>query len=149
LAGYLLESCFRFCRSYPNPEDSGMIRPSDHHRTTQYRGQTSALKMEAVCSSPERLVSTYKSTRRYSPEEQHRHLRHRKNLKSHKHPWRYGETNPRFQCFRQSGHNYQISIRYFKMCANIDALQMKLVKYYLEVVSPIYQHVSTQKETRR
>jgi hypothetical protein len=32
-----------------------------------------ALKMEAVCFS-ETLVSTYKSTRRYNPEEQHRHL---------------------------------------------------------------------------
>jgi hypothetical protein len=37
---------------------------------------------EAVCSS-ETLVSTYKSTRRYSPEDQHRHLHFHQNLKSH------------------------------------------------------------------
>jgi hypothetical protein len=29
------------------------------------------------------LVSTYKSTRHYNPEEQHWHLHHRENLKSH------------------------------------------------------------------
>jgi hypothetical protein len=38
--------------------------------------------METVCFS-ETLVSTYKSTRRYNPEDQHRHLRRRENLKSH------------------------------------------------------------------
>jgi hypothetical protein len=38
--------------------------------------------METVCFS-ETLVSTYKSTRRHNPE-QHRHLHHRENLKSHK-----------------------------------------------------------------
>jgi hypothetical protein len=35
-------------------------------------GETYRLKMEAVRSS-ETPVSTYKSTRRYNPEEQHRH----------------------------------------------------------------------------
>jgi hypothetical protein len=33
---------------------------------------SSGLKMEAVCSA-ETSVSTYKSTRRYNPEDQHRH----------------------------------------------------------------------------
>jgi hypothetical protein len=33
----------------------------------------SALKMETACFS-ETLVSTYKSTQRYNPEEQHRHI---------------------------------------------------------------------------
>jgi hypothetical protein len=42
--------------------------------------RSSALKMEAVCSS-ETLVSTYKSTRRYYPEDQHRHLHRSENLK--------------------------------------------------------------------
>jgi hypothetical protein len=42
--------------------------------------RASALKMEVVCSS-ETLVSTYKSTRRYNPEDQSRYLR-RENLKS-------------------------------------------------------------------
>jgi hypothetical protein len=41
------------------------------------------LKIEAVCLS-ETLASTYKSTRRHSPEDQHRHLHRRENLKSHK-----------------------------------------------------------------
>jgi hypothetical protein len=39
--------------------------------------------MEAVCSS-ETKVSTYESTRRHNPEEQHRQLHHRENLKYHK-----------------------------------------------------------------
>jgi hypothetical protein len=39
------------------------------------------LKMEAVYSS-ETLVSTYNSVRRYNPEDRHRHLHHRENLKS-------------------------------------------------------------------
>jgi hypothetical protein len=38
--------------------------------------------MERVCFS-EMLVSAYKSTRRHNPEEQHRHLYRRENLKSH------------------------------------------------------------------
>jgi hypothetical protein len=38
--------------------------------------------MEAVCSS-ETLISAYKYTRRYNPEDQHRHLRGRENLESH------------------------------------------------------------------
>jgi hypothetical protein len=38
--------------------------------------------MEAVCS-PDTLVSTHKSTRRYNSEDQHRHLHRRENLKSH------------------------------------------------------------------
>jgi hypothetical protein len=42
---------------------------------------TSALKMEAVYSS-ETLVYTYKTTRRYKPEYQHRPLHRRQNLKS-------------------------------------------------------------------
>jgi hypothetical protein len=41
----------------------------------------SALKMETICSS-KILVSTYKSTRR-DPEDKHRHLHNRENLKSH------------------------------------------------------------------
>jgi hypothetical protein len=43
----------------------------------------SALKMKTVCSS-ETLVSIYKSTWRYNPEEQCWHLHHHENLKSHK-----------------------------------------------------------------
>jgi hypothetical protein len=46
---------------------------------THFRSHPSihpALKMETVCFS-ETLVSTYKSTRRYNPEEQHRHLHRR------------------------------------------------------------------------
>jgi hypothetical protein len=43
---------------------------------------SSALKMEAVCSS-ETMISTYKSTRRHNPEEQHRHLHRRENLISY------------------------------------------------------------------
>jgi hypothetical protein len=39
-------------------------------------------EIEAVCSS-ETSVSTYKSTRRFDPEDKHRHLHHRKNLRSH------------------------------------------------------------------
>jgi hypothetical protein len=42
---------------------------------------TSAPKMETECSS-ETLVSTYKSTQCYCPEDQHRHLHPRENLKS-------------------------------------------------------------------
>jgi hypothetical protein len=37
--------------------------------------------MERACSS-ETLVSTYKSTRRYNPGDQHRHFYRRENLKS-------------------------------------------------------------------
>jgi hypothetical protein len=44
---------------------------------------TLALKMEAVFSS-ETLVSTYKSKRRYNPEDQQQHLHRSENLKSHK-----------------------------------------------------------------
>jgi hypothetical protein len=40
------------------------------------------LKMHTVCF-PETVVSTYKSTRPYNPEDQHRHLYSRENLKSH------------------------------------------------------------------
>jgi hypothetical protein len=43
---------------------------------------TSGPKMEAVCSS-ETLVSTYKSTRYYNPEDQQRHTHCRENRKSH------------------------------------------------------------------
>jgi hypothetical protein len=39
-------------------------------------------KMEAVCSS-KTLISTYKSTRRYNPEDQHRHPHRRENVISH------------------------------------------------------------------
>jgi hypothetical protein len=42
---------------------------------------SSALKIDAVCSS-ETLVSVYKFTRCYNPEEQHRHLHSRGNLRS-------------------------------------------------------------------
>jgi hypothetical protein len=42
---------------------------------------TSALKMETVCSS-KMLVFAYQSTRRYNPEHQHRDLHRRENLKS-------------------------------------------------------------------
>jgi hypothetical protein len=38
--------------------------------------------MEAVCSS-EASVSTNKSTRSYNPEDHHRYLRRRENLKRH------------------------------------------------------------------
>jgi hypothetical protein len=38
--------------------------------------------MDTVCSS-ETLVSTYKSTRRYNPKEQHRHFYRRDDWKSH------------------------------------------------------------------
>jgi hypothetical protein len=38
------------------------------------------LKMETICFS-ETLVFTYKSTRRYYPEDQHRRLHRRENLK--------------------------------------------------------------------
>jgi hypothetical protein len=41
-----------------------------------------SLKMQAVCTS-ETLVSTNTSTRRYNPEDQHRHLHRRENLESH------------------------------------------------------------------
>jgi hypothetical protein len=39
------------------------------------------LRMGTVCFS-KTLVSTYKSSQRYSPEEQHRQLHRRENLKS-------------------------------------------------------------------
>jgi hypothetical protein len=39
------------------------------------------LKLETVFFS-EMLVSTYKSTRRYSPKKEYRQLQHRENLKS-------------------------------------------------------------------
>jgi hypothetical protein len=42
----------------------------------------SGLKMETVCFS-ETLVSTYKSIQRHNPQQQHRHFRRPKNLKSH------------------------------------------------------------------
>jgi hypothetical protein len=48
-------------------------------RTTFWRNMLPpplTLKMEAVCAF-ETLVSTYKSTRRFNPEDQHRHLHHR------------------------------------------------------------------------
>lgn len=45
--------------------------------------QTSALKVEAVCSS-EMLLSTQKSSRRYNPEDEPQHLHRRENLTSHK-----------------------------------------------------------------
>jgi hypothetical protein len=38
--------------------------------------------METVCSS-ETLVSTYKTTQRFYPEDQHRHIHRRENLKSY------------------------------------------------------------------
>jgi hypothetical protein len=38
--------------------------------------------METVCFS-ETLLSTYESTRRHNPEEQHRHPHRRENLRSH------------------------------------------------------------------
>jgi hypothetical protein len=57
-------------------------------------------KMETVCFS-ETSVSTYKTARRHNPEEQHRHLHRRENLKSHilglQFPFRHaadGETKP-------------------------------------------------------
>jgi hypothetical protein len=37
--------------------------------------------METVCSSD--TLSTYKSTRRYNPEDKHQHLLGHENLKSH------------------------------------------------------------------
>jgi hypothetical protein len=43
---------------------------------------TSRLKMEAVSSS-KTLVSTYKFTRHYNPEDHHEYLHHHKNLRSH------------------------------------------------------------------
>jgi hypothetical protein len=43
---------------------------------------SSALKMETVCFSE--TLSTYESTLRHNPDEQHRHLHRRENLKSHK-----------------------------------------------------------------
>jgi hypothetical protein len=42
----------------------------------------SVLRMEAVCS-PEKLVSTYKSTLCYNPEDQHRHLHCRENFRAY------------------------------------------------------------------
>jgi hypothetical protein len=42
------------------------------------------LRIEAVCPS-ETLVSTYESTRRYKPEDQHRHPHRRESLRSHTH----------------------------------------------------------------
>jgi hypothetical protein len=45
-------------------------------------GWSSGLKMEEECFS-ETLASTDKSTRRYNPEDQHRHLHRRENLRSH------------------------------------------------------------------
>jgi hypothetical protein len=42
--------------------------------------QSSALKMEAVCSS-ETLVPTYKSTRRHNPENHNQQLHRRENLR--------------------------------------------------------------------
>jgi hypothetical protein len=44
---------------------------------------SSALIMKTVCFT-ETSVSTYKSTRRHNPEDQHRHFHCRENLKSHK-----------------------------------------------------------------
>jgi hypothetical protein len=44
---------------------------------------STGLNMETVCLS-ETLVSTYKSTRLYYPEDQHRHLHRRENRKSHR-----------------------------------------------------------------
>jgi hypothetical protein len=41
-----------------------------------------ALKMETVCFT-ETFVSTYKSKRRYSPKDQHRHLHRCGNLRSY------------------------------------------------------------------
>jgi hypothetical protein len=43
---------------------------------------SSALKMETVFF-PETLVSTYKSTWRHNPEDEHRRLYRRENLRSH------------------------------------------------------------------
>jgi hypothetical protein len=40
---------------------------------------TSSGLKEVVCSS-ETLISTYKSTRRYNPEDQHRHLHRREDI---------------------------------------------------------------------
>jgi hypothetical protein len=40
-----------------------------------------ALKMETICFS-ETMVPTYESTRRHNPEEEHRQLVRRENLKS-------------------------------------------------------------------
>jgi hypothetical protein len=42
--------------------------------------RTSALKMKAVCSSE--ILSSYKSTWRYNPEDQYRLLHLRENIKS-------------------------------------------------------------------
>jgi hypothetical protein len=53
-------------------------RPSAPIHCSNCRCWSSALKLEAVCSS-EMLVSTYKST----CEDQPQHLHHRKNLKAH------------------------------------------------------------------
>jgi hypothetical protein len=47
------------------------------------RGLVSALKMEAVCLS-ETFISTYNSTRRYNPEDQHRFLILERQSETHK-----------------------------------------------------------------
>jgi hypothetical protein len=49
---------------------------------TKKTEKNEALKMETVCFS-ETFISTYKSTRRYSAEDQHQHFHHCENLKSH------------------------------------------------------------------
>jgi hypothetical protein len=56
---------------------------------------TLALKMEVVCFS-ETLVCIYESTRRHSPEERHRHLHRRENLRSHTMPWNLGTKETGF-----------------------------------------------------
>jgi hypothetical protein len=51
------------------------------HKLSISQHPTSALKMESVCFS-EMLVSSYKSTQYYYPEDQHRHFQCHENLKS-------------------------------------------------------------------
>jgi hypothetical protein len=73
------------------------------------RHPSSALKMETVCSS-ETLVSTFKSTRRNNPEDQHHHLHRSENLKSHHH---HGCYNP--ACSGQRLHRERSRAVFFQL----------------------------------
>jgi hypothetical protein len=59
----------------------GVVTPCGLVRTNVSEEHTASI-FKAVCFS-EMLVSTYKSTRRYNPEDKHRHLYRRKNRTPH------------------------------------------------------------------
>jgi hypothetical protein len=79
------------------------------------------LKMEAVCPS-ETLVSTYKSTRRYSPEDQYLHLKMEAVCSSetlvstYKSTWRYSpeDHHDNFHC-RKNIKSHKVKIKFFSL----------------------------------